>query len=545
MNSKNKKNLNDKRIWGVLILIAAIITACAGAPPDKGSHQFTLIGTADLQGALEPVDPKKSDSQEAPIVGGIARLAALIQNIKAKTDHPVAVVSTGDDLMNRYFHTFKGKAIYELMSQTGYNIYALGNHEFDKGPEVLAQALRQSKWRTICTDLEVDGSPLQGLCDPWLIQDYDGLKVGFFSLMTEDFPLVTTGGDVKLAKSNLEAARWAVSELRARGADLIAALTHIGFKQDQQIAQAVEGIDIIFGGHSHDYIPRMTRVGRTVIVNGGEKGTHLVRLDVRLNAAKAFDPDDVHYTLLPVTAAIAPDTQIKARLDEYQKQFPPEIVLGRTDKPWNLTKEAVRQGESAVCNLVNDLMREKFKADIVLNNGGAFRGARIYPPGPVTDKMLREIDEFNNYAYLLDIDGRFLKAILERSAASFDEGGFLHPSGLKYTIDLNQTAQEITTDADKKIHVTRAGERVREIHIQDAQGEWRPLQADQTYRVLTNSYLVNHQGDGYFWFQRHGRNLKNTYSTFYSIMAEAIGLESVLNPGPLDQRIIVMGGARE
>ncbi len=545
MNSKNKRNPNEKRLWGVLILITIIITACAGAPPDKGSHQFTLIGTADLQGALEPVDPKKSDSQDAFIVGGIARLAAMIQAIKAETGAPAAVVSTGDDLMNRYFHTFKGQVIYELMSQAGYNIYALGNHEFDKGPEVLARALGKAKWRTLCTDLEVDGSPLQGLCDPWLIQDYGGLKVGFFSLMTEDFPLVTTGGDVTLAKSNIEAARWAVSELRTQGADLIVALTHIGFKQDQEIAKAVDGLDIIFGGHSHDYIPQMTRVGRTVIVNGGEKGAHLVRLDVPLNAAKAFDPDAVRYTLLPVTAAIAPDKHIEARLQEYQKQFPPEIVLGRTDKPWNLTKEAVRQGESAVCNLVNDLMREKFEADIVLNNGGAFRGARIYPPGPVTDKMLKEIDEFNNYAYLLDIQGRFLKTILERSAASFDEGGFLHPSGLKYTIDLSQTAQEITTDADKKIRVTRAGERVREIRIQDADGEWRPLQADQTYRVLTNSYLANHQGDGYFWFQRHGRNLKNTYSTFYSIMAEAIGLQGVLNPGPLDKRVIVLGGARE
>lgn len=548
MNTKRDKNQCDKQLAWLLFLLVFMINACAGTTPDQTPYRFTLVGTADLQGALEPTKPRNNQSgksQADQIVGGIARLGSMIRAIQVETGGHVAVVSTGDDLMNRYFHTFKGQAIFELMTKAGYDIYALGNHEFDKGPEVLSQALAKAKWQTLCTDLEVDESPLEGLCQPWLIREYDGLRVGFFSLMTEDFPLVTTGGKVKLVKSNVEATRWAVSELSKNGAELIIALTHIGFEQDQRLAGEIEGIDIIFGGHSHDYIPRMTQINRTVIVNGGEKGTHLVRLDIRLNASKTFDPNDVHYTLLPVTAAIAPDRAISARLEGYKKQFPPDVVLGRTNIAWDLTKEAVRRGESAVCNLVNDLMRQKFKADIVLNNGGAFRGAKIYPPGPLTDKMLKEIDEFSNYAFLLDIQGRHLKAILERSAACYDKGGFLHPSGIRYTIDLSQMTQEIASDGSQEIRVIRPGERVGRIRIQNNRGDWRPVQSDRTYRILTNSYIANQQGDGYFWFKRYGRNLKNTYSTFYSILAEAIGHQGVLNPGKLDQRVVVIDEDRE
>ena len=543
MDPKSKKKQSKNRLSGLLLLLFLIINACADAPQDKTSYHLTIIGTADLQGALEPastVTNQNVASTTSPIVGGIARLATMIKTIKAETDGPVAVVSSGDDLMNRYFHTFKGKAVFQLMSEAGYEIYAFGNHEFDKGPQVLAEALRKTQWQTLCTDLNVLNTPLEGLCRPWLIKDYKGLKAGFFSLMTEDFPFVTSGKEVKLTKQNIAAAQWAVSQLQARDVQLIVAMTHIGFGHDHRLAQAVEGIDVIFGGHSHDYTPKMVKVGETIIVNGGEKGAYLVRLGLTFNADGAFDLDNVGYALLPVTAAVFPDPEIKARLKEYQKSFPAEIVLGQTETEWNLTKDAVRRGEAAVCNLVNDLMRAKFNADIVLNNAGAFRGGKKYPPGPVTDKMLKEIDEFSNYAYMLDIEGRHIKAILERSAASFDEGGFLHPAGIRYTVDLRLTAQKIDHNASKELNVTRTGNRVSAIRIPDANGQWRPLEADKIYRVLSNSYLVNQQGDGYFWFKRYGRNLKNTYSTFYSIMAEFIGNKGILNPGKSDQRIIVI-----
>lgn len=527
-----------------LILLSLLFISCATSQTSDASRELTIIGTADLQGQLEPtlrqMDLDGDGAKEKVSLGGISRLATLVANIQAENPGTVAVISAGDDLMNRYFHTYKGKAIFQLLSKAGYEIYAFGNHEFDKGPQVLSKALKRADFQAICSDLSVKDTPLDSLCQPWLIRDYEGLKVGFFSLMTEDFPFVTSGKEVKLASSNLETARWATKELRKRGAEIIVALTHLGYQRDYEIAEVVPGIDVIFGGHSHEYLPRLVKVGKTIIVNGGEKGAFLVRLDLVVDSNGRVEGDKVRYQLIPITGDIVPDADVEALLTEYRKSFPKAIVLGRTEVEWNMTKGALRRGESVVANLVNDLMREKFQVDIVLNNAGAFRGNKIYQPGPVTDVMLREIDEFSNYAYTLDIKGKYIKEILERSAASFGKGGLLHPSGLRYTVHLRETDQEISEDDAGQWRVDTVGGRVKDIQILDETGKWVQLDPEKKYHVLSNSFIVRQQGDGYFWFKRYGQNLKNTYSTFYSILAELVGSMGILNPASPDGRLTVV-----
>jgi len=63
---------------------------------------------------------------------------------------------------------------------------------------------------------------------------------------------------------------------------------------------------------------------------------------------------------------------------------------------------------------------------------------------------------------------------------------------------------------------------------------------EKNYRVLSNSYMVNQEGDGYFWFKRYGKNPNNTYSTFYSILADFAQEKGVLNPGKPDNRLRIM-----
>jgi len=527
-----------------LLSLFLLVLCYATAHASDGSREVTIIGTADLQGQLEPavmkVDLDGDGVKEKHLVGGISRIATLVAKIKAERSGKVAVVSAGDDLMHRYFHVYKGEAIFQVLSKAGYELYAFGNHEFDKGPRVLSQALKYADFTCICSDLGLRNTPLDGLCQPLLIREYGGVRVGFFSLMTEDFPLVTSGKEVKLISSNLETARWATKELRRRGAEIVVALTHIGYQRDYEIADAVPGIDVIFGGHSHEYLPELVKVDKTIIVNGGEKGSFLVRLDLLVDSRGRVDVDNARYQLIPVTGEVVSDATVEALLAEYEQSLPKAIVLGRTEVEWDMTSYGLRRGESVVANLVNDLMREKFHADLALNNAGAFRGNKVYQPGPVTDLMLREIDEFNNYAYTLDLKGKYIKEILERSAASFGRGGFLHPSGLRYTIHLKEAAQEIADDAIGRWTVEVPGERVKDIQVLDVNGQWVGLDLEKTYRVLSNSFLVKEQGDGYFWFKRYGRNLKNTYSTFYSILAELAGHRGILNPASPDGRVTVL-----
>jgi len=533
----------------LLVASSAFLASCSRVPetlePTAERHELTIIGLGDIHGQLEPftsmMDTDGDGEKEAVSTGGIARIATLVREAESEDPDAVAVIFSGDGLSDLYFHAFGGRAIYGLMSEAGYEISVFGNHEFDKGPQALATALESADFDWVCTDVAVEGTPLEGTCAPYIIEDYNGISVGYFSLITEGLSYLSSPGEVLLTGSNVETATRAVKHLRDEGAQIVVALTHIGLEEDIRVAEAISGIDIIFGGHSHSYVEEPIRVGDTFIVAGGERGTHLMRLDLATDADGTFDRESLGYEMIPVDATVPEAADIEEHLAVYRDSLPEAIVLGTTEVAWDLSSAAVRGGESPVANLVNDRMREKFGVDIVMNNAGAFRGKMVYEPGPVTDVMLRAIDEFGNHAIMITLDGRHVKEILERSAANFGEGGLLHASGLRYTIELSRTPQEIGQDQQGAWIVTTPGERVTEIQMVGPNGAIQPFDASREYRVLTNSFLLKQAGDGYFWFGRYGRDEENTYSTFYLILEEIVSNEGVLNPEEPDGRLKVVG----
>ncbi len=502
------------------------------------SHKtISIAGTADLQGMMAPsiqsFDLDMDGTKEDVMMGGMANLATVYTQLK-KANPNTVIVSVGDDLMNKFFHVYKGKAILSLISDAGYDFYAFGNHEFDKGSKVLSKALEDTTFQAVCSDLDVSVSALKGKCAPYHIKQMDGVKVGFFSLMTEDLPLVTSERDVTLKGDNITMAKEMIKVLKEKKVHVIVLLSHLGYKVDVALAKQVKGIDLIFGGHSHEYVEKMGRIHNTSIVNGGEQGVQVIKVDIPLDENLKVLSKEMRMTKVPVPDTNKADKHIAEKVKVYEKGFPEAVVLGKTETSWNLGSDAVRKGESTVANLVNDLMREKFKVDIVLNNAGAFRGKKVYKAGEITDEMLKSIDEFGNYAYILKLKGKYLKEILERSAASYGEGGLMHVSGLKYRIVLPGNVQKI--EGNK---VIKPGTRVEDIKAFQ-EGKWVAIDPDKDYSVLSNSFIVNHEGDGYFWFKKYGTDLKNTYTTFYSIMAEFIGVHKVLSPQPKDGRLEII-----
>ena len=527
----------------VLLSFSLFVSGCGSSKTDTTSNTtITLIGTSDLQGILESSkqDYEINGTKEEIVGGGISKIATILKQAKRENPLGTIIAANGDDLMGRYFHAFKGEAIYSLMSQTGYELYAPGNHEFDKGTEVFAHALEYAKFEMICSDLMIENTPLEGSCIPYKIAEMKGARIGFFSLMTEDLPLVTSPGKVKLKAPNFQIAKEMVKTLQSERCDIIIALTHVGLDQDKLIARNVAGIDVIFGGHSHRALDKLVRVNDTLIFNGGEQGSYVVRLDLPLDSQHHIRKAEAKYDLIPVIDPIKADNTIQASLDGYKNQLPATVVLGKTTVEWDLTVAALRQNESNVADMINDLLQDKYSVDIVMNNAGAFRGKKIYPPGNITDTMLHEIDEFSSYAYILDIEGKYLRQILEHSGALYGKGGLMQVSGIRYTIDLSRQAQVVTQKSDGSWIIEKQGDRVDTIEIQAADGTFSPLEDDKSYRVLSNAYLVNHNGDGYFWFKQYGKNQKNTYTTFYTVMTGYLEKNKIMDPKPLDGRLKVL-----
>ncbi len=479
-------------------------------------------------------------SKKEVMGGGISRIASVIQEAREKNPLGTFVLSSGDDLMGRYFHTFKGDAIYSLMSMSGYMLYAPGNHEFDKGTEVFANALAYADFEILCSDLLIQNTSLEGKCMPYRVIETDDTKIGFFSLMTESFPLITTPGKVKLSADNLVSARRMVALLKEKKCDVIVGITHIGLEQDKKIAREVKGIDVIFGGHSHEATHTLVHVDETLIVNGGEEGSYVVWLDLPLDAQHRIRKSEAVYRLVPVVDPIPKARDVASLLALYKAQLPATIILGKTTVEWDLTTDTLRKGESNVANLVNDLLRERFDVEIVMNNAGAFRGKKIYPPGDITDTMLHEIDAFSNNVYMMGMKGKYLRQVLEHSASLYGEGGLMQVSGIRYTIDLSKQAQVIKYNDDGSWVIETPGERVCDAGVVKKDGTVVPLEDEKSYKVLSNAYLVNHSGDGYFWFGQYGTGQKNTFTTFYTVMASYLEAHKVMDPKPLDGRLKII-----
>lgn len=489
-----------------------------------------IAGTGDLQGMLQSFKVDRKSTSH--MIGGIARIATIFNSLKQQ-DPQTLIVSSGDDLMGRYFQTFNGEAIYSLMSAAGYEFVIFGNHEFDRGTKVLHNALRYAKFHLICSDLSLPAS-IRSFTKSWMIKKIGKVKVGLFSLMSEDLPTITSAKNVALMGDNVHMAQKMVRLLRQRGADIIVALTHIGYKRDVALAKQVKGIDLIFGGHSHTYPKKMGHIGKTLIVNGGEKGKYVVLVSLPIDTyTKKVDTTLARMRYILVDENIKKSKKVEALLDTYTKKLPPMTILGKSTREWDLRVKTLRKSESGVADMINDLLRKKFRVDIVLNNSGAFRGKSVYPAGPITDAMLQEIDEFRNNAYILHIQGKWIKEILEHGAASYGKGGWLQVSGIRYQVDLRKPLQKVVDG-----RVVQEGERVGHIQVQKGD-RWQDLNMSKIYKVLTNAFLAR-GGDGYFWFKKYGKNPKNTYTSFYSILLQTLQRYKELTPPLPDGRIQIL-----
>ncbi|NOQ45437.1 MAG: hypothetical protein GQ559_01990 [Desulfobulbaceae bacterium] len=210
-----------------------------------------------------------------------------------------------------------------------------------------------------------------------------------------------------------------------------------------------------------------------------------------------------------------------------------------TEKEWDLTKATLRSRESAVADLITDMIRNQFKVDVVLYNGGAFRGNSKYSAGPVTDAMLAEIDEFENNVYLMTMQGKYIRQILEHSASLIGRGGFLQGSGIKFTIDTKAQPQELTGKDNTNYTISQPGNRIKDIRILSTNNSWQPLDLERNYRLAGNDFLVKLGGDRYFWFKKYGRDIRNTYFTMGAVMTDYFRRQKVVNPVGPDGRITI------
>lgn len=492
------------------LLVAAALAGCANAPgtgPEKDkTYRITVMHTNDHHGRFW-----KNDDGEY----GMAARKTVIDDIRTEVaaGGGYSLLLDGGDVNTGVPESDLQDAVpdFKGMNLLNYQAMAVGNHEFDKPLAVLKMQRDLAQFPLLSANIYERG---ERMFAPYKIFVLGGVKVGVMGLTTEDAYKMVNPEHVKNIefRSVIAEAAQVVPELR-RQADVVIAATHMGHYEngnhgtqamgDVEMARAVNGIDLVVGGHSQNpacmkaenvldraYVPgtpcQPDRQNGTWIVQAHEWGKYVGRADfeyrngdfrlvkyalIPINLKKPVQAPDGQITWVPYTREIAENKEMLALLSPYQQygQLKLGMDIGETDARLEGDRRLIRSKPAAMGVLIGRATMEKTNADFAVVNAGAVRDS--LPAGKISYKDVLKVHPFGNTLVTVDLSGtevmNYLNVVAKMTPGS---GAFAQFAGIQLVI----TAGTLTS-----------------ARIQGA-----PIEEAKTYRMVVNNFQAV-GGDGY------------------------------------------------
>lgn len=434
-------------------------------------EEITIFHTNDIHG-------RYAEGNEHIQIGNLATL-------KKETPNSI-LVDAGDCLHGLpLVNMDKGKDAMELIKCAGYDYIAPGNHDFNYGKDRLFELSKsansgENTLKFLSANIFENGKKVFDSND---IKEIDGIKIGFFGLSTQETKSKTGFKNVEGLefRNPIESATEQVSELKRKGADVIVAICHIGTNSLSKpnsidIANEVQGIDLIIDGHSHTKFENGKQVGDTLIVSTGQYLENIgeVKLTLDTNDIENIKIENKSARLIGKEEALRYklDSNISKKVDEIKKQQEEILdkVIGVTKNTLDGSYENVRTKETNLGNLIGDILLDKTKADISLFNGGNIRDT--IEKGNITRRDIVDVFPFSNTIVTKELTGTQIKDVLEHGVKLYPEknSAFLQVGGISYHFDPKQKEGEKITD------ILKDGE---------------PLDLNKKYVVVTNDYIAS------------------------------------------------------
>jgi 5'-nucleotidase / UDP-sugar diphosphatase len=514
------------------VFLAFVITFAIAVSPaylnvvgQENRFSLRILHTNDHHAHLEPV--KYGDR----LLGGIARRRTLIDQIRDENktnQEPLLLLDAGDIFQGTlYFNQYLGQADLDFYNALAYDAGTIGNHEFDRGQQVLADFIAKAKFPIISANIDVaPESPLYDKIRPWHVLEVKGEKIGIFGLTTPDTAILASVGDGVKFTDPIAAARTSVRALKQQGLNKIVALTHIGFENDLALARAVPDIDIIIGAHTHTPVgnipnanypyPLVEKNGTkepVLVVTDWEWGKYLGDLSVSFDRAGKL----IAWAGKPhaLDASIKSNQEFADKLKAYAAPIEAlrQKIIGKSLAELDGDRIKMRTSETSLGNLIADAILAKTKGDLVqvaLINAGGIRNG--FPLGDITMGNVLEALPFGNTITRVELTGKQLQSILENgvSLAEQEEGRFPQLAGLRFVWNSKSPA----------------GKRITKVELVSESGNFQLLNPQAIYRVATTNFLAS-GGDGYREFAE-GKNLLDTGYLLSDAIAEYVSARSPL-----------------
>lgn len=465
-----------KRIFAIILSLVLIFTVGSFATSAKIEKEVTILFTHDLHSHLLP-----STDDDGNEYGGYARLMTLIEEQKQK--YPEAILVDGGDFsMGSLFQTAFATSAIELrmMGKMGYDVTTFGNHEFDYMQNGLSSMLYAAKEsgeplpQIVISNYfpsdDIEGG-VQDALDNYGVKEYTIIErggnyfvvFGIFGLDADD--CAPNSGFVlnDAAEAAQKTVNKAVAECKKLyGAEpIVICLSHSGTEdgkgEDYELAEAVDGIDVIVSGHTHSKTEKPIMVGNTYIVSASEYGKNLGSITLKIGADGKTTLKE--FTLLATDQKVQPNEEISNIVNEFKKNVEDdylskygvtfdEVVVSNQYEFETVKEVYATQHESTLGNVFSDAYKWAVEqsvgreVDIALTAAGVIRES--IPEGDVTVS-----DIFNAASLgvgtegelvLVYITGKDLKNALEVDASvqPLMSAAQLFFSGVEYSFNTNR-----------------------------------------------------------------------------------------------------------
>ena len=501
-----------KKLLCSLFALSAISTAMAQEVNIK------LLGTSDVHGRIVPWSYGADVEDKS---GSYAQIATYVKDVR-KNNKNVVLVEVGDAIQDNQIDVFaKDKKYYKdhpipkVLNEMNYDIFVLGNHEFNFGMKALDEILKDIKAKKLTANFYHKKNDKRYI-DATTIIEKDGVKLGIIGLSTPmSAKFEEDTGNLKDMKftSPTEEARTQVEKLKAKGVDAIIAVTHMGIDNENNIPDtgmrdvinAVDGIDVVIAGHMHKDVPSET-IKNTLITEPHRYGTVVSEVDLTfdINDKKEVKLVKKESKTVPVKALEA-DKKIVEIYKPYHEKLRElnNVVIGQTAN--EMVPQETKHGVSAafskdtgLSSFINDVEQHYSGADVVTFSFD-HQKARM-DKGDIKKK-----DIIFNYRYaggdvtVYEMTGKQLKEYMEWSANYFDT---IQPGDTEYRYNAERKKSKYVTydifgGVNYKIDLRNPkGSKIVDLTLADG----KPVTDDMKLKVGMNSYrFAQLNGKGGIW----------------------------------------------
>lgn len=443
-------------IWILLLVVNLVF-----------SEELIILHTNDFHGRLVSQTQKIFSKYEYKTAGA-EYISSVINNIRNQEKN-VILLDAGDFSAGTIYSNLSyGQSVVDFYNYLKYDVVTIGNHEFDFGYDYFLNIVKNLKMPVLCAN----ANPLFNYTKPYVILNKYNLKIAIIGLLTPETEQITMPKALNNHKilDPIDTLNKYKSEILSYNPDIVIALTHLGVKEDENLAKNVDYIDIIIGGHSHTELFQpinITNNNKNILIfQAGSYGKYIGY--IKLNIDKTNKKIDlINYKLYPtINKIITPDKKVNKILEKYisyADKYSNEII-GYSNTEFDKKSENIPNN---LGTLLTNIMIYHTNSDIAFYNTGGIRDN--IKKGDITYGEIFNVLPFENMLITLKMKGKDIIELLNNMNTK--------KTPLKYNSSLEFK--------DNKWFLNN-----------------QEIQEDKEYKVATIDFLY-YGGDGYTEFKKY------------------------------------------